>query len=113
MARTQRGEAGTQVRTRSRGRGGGLTANGQWSAEFLRGVLDASPEGIVVCESSSDNQPVVYANNAFERMSGYGADELVGHDLRRLQSWDRDQEGRNQLRAAISQGESCRVLLRN
>jgi diguanylate cyclase (GGDEF)-like protein/PAS domain S-box-containing protein len=76
-------------------------------------VLDASPEGIVVCECSSEHQPVVYANDAFERMSGYGADELIGHDLRRLQSWDRDQEGRNQLRAAISQGESCRVLLRN
>ncbi len=90
-----------------------MTANGQWSAEFLREVLDASPEGIVVCESSGEHQPVVYVNNAFERMSGYGADELIGHDLRRLQSWDRDQEGRNQLRAAISQGESCRVLLRN
>ena len=90
-----------------------MTANGQWSADFLRGVLDASPEGIVVCASSNDSQPVVYVNQAFERMTGYGAEELIGHDLRRLQAWDRDQEGRNQLRAAIAQGDSCRVLLRN
>jgi diguanylate cyclase (GGDEF)-like protein/PAS domain S-box-containing protein len=81
--------------------------------DFLRGVLDASPEGIVVCESGPEHQPVVYVNTAFERMTGYGAEELLGRDLRQLQSWDRDQEGRNQLRVAIAQGETCRVLLRN
>jgi PAS domain S-box-containing protein len=86
---------------------------GQWSADFLRGVLDAAPEGIVVCESSPEHQPVVYVNTAFERMTGYQREELMGQDLRRLQAWDREQEGRNQLRAAIGQGETCRVLLRN
>jgi two-component system, cell cycle response regulator len=90
-----------------------VTEMAQWSVEFLRGVLDASPEGIVVCEARPEHQPVVYVNTAFERMTGYSADELIGHDLRQLQSWDRDQEGRNQLRVAIGQGETCRVLLRN
>jgi diguanylate cyclase (GGDEF)-like protein/PAS domain S-box-containing protein len=85
----------------------------QWSVEFLRGVLDASPEGIVVCEARPEHQPVVYVNTAFERMTGYSAAELIGHDLRQLQAWDRDQDGRNQLRIAIGQGETCRVLLRN
>jgi len=90
-----------------------LTSNGPWTADLLRGVLEASPEGIVVCEVAQENHPVVYANEAFQRMSGYEAAELIGQDLRRLQSWDRDQEGRNQLRAAMAQAESCRVLLRN
>jgi diguanylate cyclase (GGDEF)-like protein/PAS domain S-box-containing protein len=86
---------------------------GQWSVEFLRGVLDAAPEGIVVCETRADDYPVVYVNAAFERLTGYSGQELVGHDLRRLQAWDRDQEGRAQLREALKRGESCRVLLRN
>ncbi len=90
-----------------------MTEMAQWSVEFLRGVLDASPEGIVVCEARPEHQPVVYVNTAFERMTGYSAAELIGHDLRQLQAWDRDQEGRNQLRVAIGQGETCRVLLRN
>lgn len=86
----------------------------QWSIEFLRGVLDAAPEGIVVCEAQQGGEtPVVYANSAFERLTGYSSEELVGQDLRRLQSWDREQDGRVQLREAITQGESCRVLLRN
>lgn len=90
-----------------------MTSNGPWTADLLRGVLEASPEGIVVCESARDAHPVVYVNEAFLRMTGYEAPELIGHDLRMLQSWDRDQEGRNQLRAATAQGESCRVLMRN
>lgn len=90
-----------------------MTAEEPWTAELFRGVLEASPEGIVVCRSAGEDNPVVYVNEAFQRMSGYEAAELIGQDLRTLQSWDRDQEGRNQLRAAIAQGESCRVLLRN
>src|SRR3984885_11825332 len=85
----------------------------EWSVEFLRGVLDAAPEGIVVCASSNADQPVVYANGAFQRLSGYGADELIGQDLRRLQGSDREQEGRTRLREAIASGQSCRALLRN
>jgi diguanylate cyclase (GGDEF)-like protein/PAS domain S-box-containing protein len=84
-----------------------------WSLELLRGIIDAAPEGIVICTRRGEDYPVVYANAAFERMSGYSATELIGQDLRRLQGSDRDQEGRQQLRTALEQGESCRVLLRN
>jgi len=86
---------------------------GDWSLEFLRAVLDALPEGIAVCEVRSANHPVVYVNAAFERMSGYASAELIGQDLRRLQAWDREQEGRVKLREALTRGESCRALLRN
>ena len=87
---------------------------GEWSVEFLRGVLDAAPEGIVVCESGqAEQQPVVYTNAAFQRLTGYSADELMGQDLRRLQGSDREQEARAQLREAITRGQSCRALLRN
>jgi diguanylate cyclase (GGDEF)-like protein/PAS domain S-box-containing protein len=86
---------------------------GEWSVEFLRGVLDGAPEGIVVCEAGSADHPLVYANDAFQRLTGYGSDELMGQDLRRLQGSDREQPGRAQLREAIARGQSGRVLLRN
>jgi len=86
---------------------------GDWPLEFLREVLDAIPEGIVVCEARLSDHSVVYVNAAFERMTGYASAELIGQDLRRLQSWDREQEGRSKLRAALARGESCRALLRN
>src|ERR1700728_1266769 len=86
---------------------------GEWSVEFLRGVLDSAPEGIVVCGAGQADQPLVYANAAFQRLTGYGSDELMGQDLRRLQGTDREQEGRAQLREAITRGQSCRVVMRN
>jgi two-component system, cell cycle response regulator len=108
MAGPQRGKTRAQIRTRRH-----LKAVEPWSDQFLRDVLDASPDGVAVCASGSDAQPAIYFNTAFEKLTGYGADELIGHDLRRLQAWDREQEGRAQLREAIGNGEGCRVLLRN
>ena len=85
----------------------------EWSVEFLRGIIDAAPEGIAICQASGGESPVVYVNTAFERMTGFTATELLGTDLRRLQGTDRDQEGRNRLRQAMTQGDSTRALLRN
>jgi diguanylate cyclase (GGDEF)-like protein/PAS domain S-box-containing protein len=85
----------------------------QWSVNVLRAVLETAPDGIVVCEARGQDYPLLYANETFCRMTGYELQELVGHDLRRLQSWDREQEARGRLRAALAAGESCRSLLRN
>jgi diguanylate cyclase (GGDEF)-like protein/PAS domain S-box-containing protein len=81
--------------------------------EVFRGVIDAAPEGIVVCAANGADNPVVYANAAFERLTGFSVDELLGTDLRRLQGTDREQEGRARLRQALSQGAGTRALLRN
>jgi len=85
----------------------------EWTAPVFRAVIDAAPEGIVVCAAAGADQPVVYANAAFERLTGYAARELIGTDLRRLQGTDREQEGRTRLRQALNQGAATRALLRN
>ena len=56
---------------------------------------------------------MVYANEYFQRFTGYSAGELLGADLRRLQGDDRDQEGRQKLRRALRSGQAVRALLRN
>jgi two-component system cell cycle response regulator len=85
----------------------------QLDAGFIQKVLDSAPEGIAVCDATATDHPVVYANAAFEQMTGYSAAELLGANLRLLQGGDQDQEGVRRLREAISAGEGCRVLLRN
>jgi len=82
-------------------------------ANFLHHVVDAAPEGIVVCDARREDHPVVYVNAAFERMTGYPAADLLGTNLRLLQGTDREQEGRKRMRDAIARGEPCRVLIRN
>ncbi len=80
--------------------------------DFLRGALDVSPEGVVICEAGGD-RVVVYANPAFCRLTGYDVAELIGKNLRLLQGEDRDQQELDGLREALGHAESVRALLRN
>jgi two-component system cell cycle response regulator len=82
-------------------------------ASFLRRIVAAAPEGIVLCDARAADWPVVYVNRAFEQLTGYSAGELVGGNLRMLQGGDREQEGRRRMREALASGEECRVLMRN
>jgi diguanylate cyclase (GGDEF)-like protein/PAS domain S-box-containing protein len=83
------------------------------SHELLRQLVESSPDGIAVCKRGIDGWLVVFVNRAFERLTGFSAQDLKGRDLRILQGEDRDQEQRQRLRQALADGESCRALLRN
>jgi diguanylate cyclase (GGDEF)-like protein/PAS domain S-box-containing protein len=80
---------------------------------LYRRLVESSPEGVVLIDAQGGDHPVIYVNPAFEAMTGYSAAELIGRNLRLLQADDREQDGRNRLRDALSRGETCRVLLRN
>lgn len=80
---------------------------------LFRRLVESSPEGVVLIDAQGNDHPVVYANPAFETLTGYTADELKGRNLRLLQADDREQDGRHRLRDALSRGQTCRVLLRN
>ena len=85
----------------------------QFDSAFVQRILDGAPEGIVICDARAGDFPLVYANAAFEKLSGYAAAELMGTNLRLLQGTDREQEGRRRISEALARGEECRVLLRN
>jgi diguanylate cyclase (GGDEF)-like protein/PAS domain S-box-containing protein len=67
----------------------------------------------VLVDAQHPEHPVIYANRGFEALTGYSSAQLLGRNLRFLQSEDREQDGRHRLREALGRGESCRVLLRN
>src|SRR5277367_1943355 len=80
---------------------------------MYRRLVETSPEGVALIDAQNPEHPVIYVNSAFEALTGYAAAELVGRNLRLLQAHDRDQDGRQRLREALSRGDTCRVLLRN
>jgi diguanylate cyclase (GGDEF)-like protein/PAS domain S-box-containing protein len=84
-----------------------------WSAEAWRSVVDTAPEGIVVCDATVPDHPVIYVNNAFAQMCGYPVAALMGNNLRILQGSDKDQDARPKLKEAIEKGVPARVLIRN
>src|SRR6516164_6357232 len=90
---------------------GGLMS--AWSPDAWRDIVEAAPEGIVVCDATVAGNPVIYANSAFAQMCGYPVAALLGTNLRMLQGADREQEGRQRLREALERNTPCRVLIRN
>ena len=81
--------------------------------EILTRILNSCVNGVTLADPDQEDAPIVYANKEFERITGYGQDEIIGHNCRFLQGDDRDQEGRARLREAIKKHEHVEVTLRN
>ena len=83
----------------------------------MRRLLDravaASSNGIVITDPRMPDDPIVYVNPAFERISGYPVDEVLGHNCRFLQGDDRDQPALDELRSALNEERESRVVLKN
>src|ERR671913_370504 len=90
---------------------------GRPASEEMRRLLDravaASSNGIVITDPRMPDDPIVYVNPAFERISGYTVDEALGHNCRFLQGEDRDQPALDELRSALSEERESRVVLKN
>ena len=82
-------------------------------ASLFRRLVETSPEGVLLVDAKNPEHPILYANPAFEGLTGYSAQELLGRNARMFQGDDREQDGRHRLREALQRGEACRVLLRN
>ncbi|SDF46532.1 PAS domain S-box-containing protein [Mucilaginibacter pineti] len=80
---------------------------------LLLKALDASISGIILTDNRLQDNPIIYCNKAFEEISGYDRNEIIGHNCRFLQKEDRDQKERSFLRDAIRDGKSCVVDIRN
>ena len=80
---------------------------------LLERAVEASSSGITIADATRSDQPLIYVNPAFERLTGYRADEAVGSNCRFLQGEERQQPALDELRAAIRQQREASVLLRN
>jgi len=80
---------------------------------LLGRAVAASSNGIVITDPRVPDNPIVYVNPAFEEISGYTADEVMGRNCRFLQADDREQPALDELREALTEARKCRVVLRN
>ncbi|WP_374259829.1 PAS domain S-box protein [Zoogloea sp.] len=76
-------------------------------------ALEASCNGIVIADMSRDDSPIIYVNPAFERITGYAADEVLGRNCRFLQGDDAASPEVAALRHAIASERETQVVLRN
>ncbi len=76
-------------------------------------ALNSANCGIIITDNIQPDNPIIYCNKAFETMTGYSYDEIIGHNCRFLQAQDRSQPERKILKECISEGDECRVEIRN
>jgi PAS domain S-box-containing protein len=79
----------------------------------LSQILDTCINGVTLSDPDQHDNPIVYANEAFERLTGYGQDEIIGRNCRFLQGDERDQPEVERIREALRTDTEVTVTLRN
>jgi PAS domain S-box-containing protein len=81
--------------------------------ELLTKAVDASISGVVITDNQQPDNPIIFCNAAFEKMTGYTRNEIIGRNCRFLQKEDRTQKEREILQDAIREGKNSVVEIRN
>lgn len=84
------------------------------SLKLLEAALLATNDGVVISESrGGTDRPIIYVNPAFEALTGYTLDEILGRDCRFLNKSNHEQESLNIVRQSLRENKACRVVLHN
>lgn len=76
-------------------------------------AIEAIESGILITDARQTDGPIIYANPAIERMTGFTPEELIGRNPRILQGQDREQPELEIIRAALAHDKPANVILRN
>jgi sigma-B regulation protein RsbU (phosphoserine phosphatase) len=76
-------------------------------------ALDVSAEGITIADARVPDRPLIYANEGFERMTGYPVTEVMGRNCRFLQGPETDPSAMADIRAALAESRECVVEILN
>ena len=88
--------------------------NQVYSYKLLQKAVESSTDGIVITDAQHEDNVMVYANKAFEKITGYTSEELIGQNCRMLQTDEtRNSRALATLRKCIKEGKNCDVLLQN
>ncbi|HEY9666039.1 MAG TPA: PAS domain S-box protein, partial [Coleofasciculaceae cyanobacterium] len=81
--------------------------------QLLERAIAASNNGIIITDLQQPDNPVIYANSGFERITGYKREDVIGKNCRFLQGTDTTQPALDALRYAIVSGQEGQFILRN
>jgi len=76
-------------------------------------ALNVAAEGITISDMRLPEQPLIYINEGFERLTGYSAKSMLGKNCRFLQGEDTDPATVQEIREALAAGKECTVEILN
>lgn len=76
-------------------------------------AMAATSTGVTISDATNPEHPIIYCNPAFESMTGYRRQEILGKNSRFLQGSDTDSEALEIIRQALKTESECKVILKN
>lgn len=101
-----------QFQTDARDAGNRLLA-GHVSEDPFAAAFKATRMPMIVTDPNQSDNPIIFCNNAFLRLSGYSDDEVIGRNCRFLQGPETDRETISKIREAIAAGQDVAVDILN
>jgi PAS domain S-box-containing protein len=80
---------------------------------LLRAAVETSPVCVSIASMTLPDQPLVFVNQAFTRLTGYDWTEALGRNARFLQGPGTEPAAREAMRTAIAAGRPVEVSLQN
>ncbi|MCE8053317.1 EAL domain-containing protein [Halomonas daqingensis] len=92
-----------------------ITARKRQEAELrlLQRGIQSSPNGILMADATRHDLPLVYANEAFYRITGYTPDDVLGRNCRFLQGNETDPAAIGKIRQSVVDRTEVQVTLLN
>ena len=76
-------------------------------------ALEVASEGFTIADARRPDQPLIYANQGFERITGYSVADVMGRNCRFLQGPATDPSAMAEIRAALTESRPCLVEILN
>ncbi len=76
-------------------------------------VIDSSGNGIIITDPNKYETPIVYTNPAFENITGYSSNQVLGKNYLFLKGEQTEHKTLEHIEKSINNGEPCHVVLKN
>jgi PAS domain S-box-containing protein len=80
---------------------------------LLAKAVDSASHSLIITDERLPDRPIIFCNAAFEQLTGYTRQEVLGRNCRFLQGDDRRQPAIEELRQTMIAGRGCTVRIRN
>jgi len=80
---------------------------------FFKRLINSSCSAILITDATAPDNPAIYANPAFEMLTGFALEDVLGRNCRFLQGGERDQPILDELRRCLREHQPFIGTLRN
>jgi PAS domain S-box-containing protein len=85
----------------------------QGKGDPFAAAIRATRMSMIITDPRKPDNPIVFANDSFLRLTGYGREEVIGRNCRFLQGPDTDPGAIGEVRAAVAGGSDISIDLLN